>query len=114
MYAPTTNKEHIPLGWEQPEYLFKRLQIVTLGMNNRYQYLWERKLFALKDLPEIRATLVKWTPVENNLRMEAKREELLQTSDPDVMGAALLMLIAVTTDERIAKGLPPDGRVAWD
>ena len=113
MYAPTTNKEHIPLGWEQPEYLFKRLQILTLGMPTRYQYLWERNLLSHLDVPQIRATLVKWTPVENNLRMEAERDVLLQTTDPDVMGAALLMLIAVATDERIARGLP-NGKVAWD
>ena len=113
MYAPTTNKEHIPLGWEQPEYLFKRLQILTLGVNDRYQYLWERNLLSHLDVPQIRATLVKWAVVENNLRMEAKREELLQTTDPDAMGAALLMLIAVTMDERIAKGLS-NGKVTWD
>jgi hypothetical protein len=114
MYAPTTNKEHIPLGWEQPEYLFKELQILTYGMNIRYQYLWERKLFALKDLPEIRATLVKWTVVENNLRMESKREDLVQTTDPKVMASALIMLVAVTKDERTAKGLPNGKGVTWD
>ena len=113
MYAPTTNKEHIPLGWEQPEYLFKELQLLTHNMPTRYQYLWERNLLSHLDVPQIRATLVKWTPVDNNLRMEAKREELLQTTDPDAMGAALLMLIAVTKDERIAKGLS-NGKVTWD
>ena len=113
MYAPTTNKEQIPLGWEQPEYLFKELQILTYGMPTRYQYLWERNLLSHLDVPHIRATLVKWSVVENNLRMESKREDLVQTSDPDVMGSALLMLIAVTKDERIARGLP-NKKLTWD
>ena len=109
LYAPTTNKEHIPLGWEEAEYLFKKLQILCLGTNMRYQLVWERRMFLSSAYPEFRAQLVKWTSDIKG----GKREPITEAYSCAEVVPVLLMLIAVAEDERKALGLP-EGRMAWD
>ncbi len=107
MYAQVTNREAYPLGWEQSEWLFKKLKRMTFDAH-MYQFVWERKMFSLHYMPEIRATLVKWR-IEDGQKI---REEIVQTTDQQVMASALTMLIAVTEDEMKSKGEVTHG-VQW-
>jgi len=109
LYVPTTNKEHIPLGWEEAEHLFKKLQVLCLGTGMRYQYVWERRMLFNQDLPEVRAQIIKWTADVKG----SKREPVAEAYSCAEIVPVLLMLIAVATDERKALGLP-EGRVTWD
>ena len=109
LYVPTTNKEHIPLGWEEAEHLFKKLQMFSLGTPVRYQYVWERRMLFDQDLPEIRAQIIKWTAdVKGN-----KRELVAEAYSCAEIVPVLIMLIAVADDERKARGLPQE-RATWD
>jgi len=109
LYAPTTNKEHIPLGWEEAEYLFKKLQVLCLGTNTHYQHVWERRMLFNSAYPEIRAQIIKWTAdVKGN-----KRELVAEAYSCAEIVPVLIMLIAVADDERKARGLPQE-RATWD
>ncbi len=110
LYAPTTNKEHIPLGWEEAEYLFKKLQVLCLGTSTHYQYVWERRMLFNSAYPEIRVQLVKW---DNRDIKGSKREPVAEAYSCAEIVPVLLMLIAVATDERKALGLPQE-RMQWD
>lgn len=109
LYVPTTNKEHIPLGWEEVEYLFKKLQMLSLGSSTRYQLVWERRMFLDRAYPEFRGQLVRWTSDIKG----SKREPVAEAYSCAELVPVLLMLIAVATDERKALGLPQE-RVTWD
>ena len=112
LYARTTNKEHIPLGWEQVEYLFKRLHRLSYTDDGVYQMDWERRMFIDHEIPLIRLSLVRWD--RNMVMGEKPRRELIATATkPDEMVPVLLMLIAVAEDkvkEMQAKG---DRDVKW-
>jgi hypothetical protein len=113
LYVPTTNKEHIPLGWEEAEYLFKKLQILCLGTTTRYQFVWERRMFLNSTYPEFRVQLVKW--VTSPRAEKPKREVLAEAYSCAEIAPVLLMLVAVATDERKRLGLPDiTGKVTWD
>jgi hypothetical protein len=107
MYAQVTNREAYPLGWEQSEWLFKKLKRLTFDAQG-YQFVWERRLFALHWAPETRALLVKWR-VENGQKI---REVIVETDDQQVMASALTMLVAVAEDEMKARGEVTHG-VKW-
>ena len=107
MYAHVTNREAFPLGWEQSEWLFRKLKQVTYNAQG-YQFVWERRLFALHWMPETRAVLVKWR-VENGQKI---REVIVETDDQQVMASALTMLVAVAEDEMKARGEVTNG-VKW-
>jgi len=114
LYVPTTNKEHIPLGWEEAEHLFKKLQMLSLGTSVRYQYVWERRMLLSSAYPEFRVQLVKWDSANVSISIpKPKREVLAEAYSCAEIVPVLLMLIAVATDERKALGLP-EGRVTWD
>ena len=108
MYAQVTNREAFPLGWEQSEWLFKKLYGMRFD-GYTYQFVWERRLFSLPFAPEIRATLVRWH-TENGQKI---REEIVQTTDHEVMASALTMLVAVAEDEMKARGGVTNG-IQWD
>jgi len=108
LYVPTTNKEHIPLGWEEAEYLFKKLQILGLGTSIRYQFVWERRMFFNSTYPEFRVQLIKWTSDIKG----GKREPLAEAYSCAEIVPVLIMLVAVAEDERKALGLP-EGRITW-
>ena len=109
LYVPTTNKEHIPLGWEEAEHLFKKLQILCLGTPVRYQFVWERRMLLSSAYPEFRVQLVKWTSDIKG----SKREPVAEAYSCAEIVPVLLMLIAVATDERKVLGLP-EGTATWD
>ena len=109
LYAPTTNKEHIPLGWEEAEHLFKKLQILCLGTPVRYQFVWERRMLLSSAYPEFRVQLVKWTSDIKG----GKRELVAEAYSCKEIVPVLLMLVVVAEDERKALGLP-EGRTAWE
>jgi len=111
LYVPTTNKEHIPLGWEEAEHLFKKLQMLSLGTLIRYQFVWERRMLLSSAYPEFRAQLVKWTSDIKGGR--GKREPIAEAYSCAEIVPVLLMLVAVAMDERKALGLP-EGRTAWE
>ena len=107
MYAQVTNREAYPLGWEQSEWLFKKLKRLTFDAH-AYQFVWERKLFAIQYMPEVRAVLVKWR-VEDGQKI---REVIVETTEQQVMASALTMLVAVAEDEMKARGEVTHG-VKW-
>jgi hypothetical protein len=110
LYVPTTNKEHIPLGWEEAEYLFKKLRTLSLGTSTHYQYVWERRMLLSSAYPEFRVQLVKWTSDIKG----GKREVLAEAYSCAEIVPVLLMLIAVTTDERKRLDLPEGRVMQWD
>jgi len=109
LYVPTTNKEHIPLGWEEAEYLFKKLQILGLGSSTRYQFVWERRMFLNSTYPEFRVQLIKWTSDIKG----GKRELVAEAYSCKEIVPVLLMLVVVAEDERKASGLSQE-RMTWD
>lgn len=87
LYAPV-NANAWQFGWEEIEYLKKRLRTV----NSNYQVCAERRMMGSRiDLPEYRFVLLKW-----DIRPEEKRREvLLETHDIQQMASALKMLISI-------------------
>lgn len=107
LYARTRNKEHIPLGWEEVEFLFNRLHRLAYVNDGAYQLEWERRMFNLKDHPEMRLLLIKWDRYMGAGAVSTKREEIAVAYHPSEMVPVLLMLIAVAEDkvkEMQAKG----------
>lgn len=106
LYARTTNKEHIPLGWEEVEYLFKRLHRLAYVNDGAYQMEWERRMFIDHEVPLIRLSLVRWGRYKS-VDAGTPRELIATATKPDEMVPVLLMLIAVAEDkekEMRAKG----------
>lgn len=98
MYAQTYNPEHVPLGWEQVEHLWRVCTMYGIRVQG-YQLVWERKTFSDPTLPEIRCCLRRW--VNTGDRTEPTRVEvLLTTHEPEPMAAALLMLSKELEAER--------------
>jgi hypothetical protein len=86
LYATVKDKSQWPMKWEKCELMAKHLNRMTWS----YQLGIERRMLFDAFHPEFRGVLVKWVP-END---DKKREVLLETSDPEQMEAALLMLIS--------------------
>lgn len=115
LYVATTNKEHIPLGWEEAEYLYKKLQVLCIGMGFNYQYVWERRMLSDSTYSEIRAKIIKWDSIGVGLGVgKPKRLVMAEAYSCAELVPVLLMLIAVTTDERNARGLPEARVMKWD
>ena len=90
LYAPV-NANAWQFGWEEIEYLEKRLRTV----NSNYQVGAERRMLSSRiDLPEYRFVLLKWG-VLTRATMTRKREVLLETHDIQQMASALTMLISI-------------------
>jgi len=90
LYAPV-NASAWQFGWEEIEYLEKRLRTV----NSNYQVGAERRMMSSRiDLPEYRFVLLKWSVHPKNPSLH-KREVLLETHDIQQMTSALKMLISV-------------------
>ena len=86
------------MGWEEVEYLFKRLHRLAYVNEGAYQLEWERRMFNLEDHPEVRLSLVKWARYMG--AGEVSKRELVATAyHPSEMVPVLLMLIAVAEDK---------------
>ena len=92
MYAPL-KREQYPLGWEELEYLEKKLRY----MNTNYQVGAEKWVFSTPDgLPRYRYVVLKWGHNGTNF----KRETLCETEDIRQACSVMTMLIAVAEDEK--------------
>jgi len=90
LYAPV-NANAWQFGWEEIEYLEKRLRL----LNANYQVGAQRRMLSSRiDLPEYRFVLLKWG-VLTRTTMTRKREVLLETHDIQQMASALTMLISI-------------------
>jgi hypothetical protein len=90
LYAPV-NANAWQFGWEEIEYLEKRLRTV----NSNYQVGAERRMMGSRiDLPEYRFVLLKWNVHPKNFALH-KREVLLETHDINHMASVLKILISV-------------------
>jgi hypothetical protein len=81
------------MKWEKCELMGKHLNRMTWS----YQLGIERRMLFDAMHPEFRGVLVKWEG--NSLTRDKKREVLLETSDPEQMESALLMLISEAEQE---------------
>lgn len=111
LYVRTRNKEHIPLGWEEVEYLFARLHRLAYVNEGAYQLEWERRMLFDQDLPIMRLTLVRWDRYKG-VTGGTLREEIATAYKPDEMVPVLLMLIAIAEDK--VKELDAKGEIKWD
>lgn len=112
LYAQTKNAEHVPLGWEEVEYLFKRLHRLSYVDSSVYTLSWERRMFSMPTYPEVRLTLVKWnriTPTGG----ERRREDVAIAYHPSEMVPILLMLVAVAEDKEKEMRAKGDEDVKW-
>ena len=85
LYAPVQAKDYWPLEWEKCFNMHRHLNQMAWN----YQFILEKKMFAVQFGPEYRCALVKWVSEKD----ERRRDVLLETDDPKQMEAALLMLI---------------------
>ena len=91
LYAPV-NANAWRLGWEELEYLEKKLR----HFNYNYQVGAERRMFESHVHPEYRYVLLKWEHVSGDT---SKRNVLLETHDIEQMASALKMLISIEETE---------------
>lgn len=112
LYARTTNKEHIPLGWEEVEFLFKRLHRLAYDDSGVYQLEWERRMFSMPTYPEIRLVLIKWNRITPS-GGEHRREEVAIAYHPSEMVPVLIMLVAVAEDKAKEMQAKGDSDVKW-
>jgi hypothetical protein len=112
LYAQTNNAEHVPLGWEEVEHLFKRLHQLSYVEAGVYQLSWERRMFSMPTYPEVRLTLIRWTR-KTAVVSEHKREEVAIAYHPREMVPVLLMLIAVAEDKEKEIRAKGDEYVKW-
>ena len=110
LYVRTRNKEHIPLGWEEVEYLFARLHRLAYVNDGAYQLEWERRMLFDQDLPIMRLTLVRWDRYKG-VTGGTLREEIATAYKPNEMVPVLLMLIAIAEDK--VKELDAKGEIEW-
>jgi hypothetical protein len=90
LYAPV-NANAWQFGWEEIEYLEKRLRL----LNANYQVGAQRRMLSSRiDLPEYRFVLLKWGGLTRTT-MTRTREVLLETHDIQQMVSALTMLISI-------------------
>lgn len=91
LYVEVRNKENVPaFGWEEPEYLFKKLRSMTYI----YSWRWHRKMFATAGA-EFRVEIVKW----GGSRGVSQRQVVGEFTEPAHLAACLRMLIVVAEDE---------------
>lgn len=90
LYAPV-NANAWKLGWEELEYLEKKLK----RLDFRYQVGAERRMFESQDHPEYRFVLLRW----ENHGDGNKRNVLLETHDTEQMASALKMLVSIEENE---------------
>jgi hypothetical protein len=95
LYAQVDKKrwDDIPAEWDEVRAMFQYLQRMIYG----YQVTFESRMFNSGEYPQYRCTLLRWE--KDKITRAMKREVLLETSDPDQMKAALLMLISETEPE---------------
>jgi len=91
LYAPV-NANAWELGWEEIEYLEKKLR----QFNTYYQVGAERRMFESHVHPEYRFVLLKWEHVSGGT---PKRNVLLETHDTEQMASALKMLVSIEENE---------------
>jgi len=84
----------LPMNWDKSQSMFHHLQKMT----NRtwYQLAFEQRMFYSPLDKMYRCQLVQW---RDDLGIK-KRDVLLETTEPEQMEAALLMLIATFEDAR--------------
>ena len=97
LYATIDKKrwDSIPAEWNEVQDMFQYLNRMTYGT----QLTFESRMFNVQGSPPYRAVLIRWAKT----RDENQREVLLETSDPDQMKAALIMLISEAEPEYKAK-----------
>jgi hypothetical protein len=102
LYA-TINKDRwdsIPAEWDEVQDMFKYLNRMTYGT----QLTFESRMFNTGEGYPYRAVLIRWNNITHPDTNTNKREVLLETSDPEQMEAALLMLISeAETEQRAGK-----------
>jgi hypothetical protein len=76
------------MKWEKCELMHKHLNRMTWG----YQLTIEKRMLFDAMHPEFRGVLTRWE--SNRITRDQKHEVLLETSDPEQMESALLMLIS--------------------
>jgi hypothetical protein len=96
LYAQVDKRrwDDIPAEWDEVRAMFQYLQRMTWG----HQITFEARMFNSSELPQYRATLIRWENALGNRDLR-KREVLLETTDPAQMKAALLMLISEAEPE---------------
>jgi hypothetical protein len=104
LYAQVDKKrwDDIPSEWDEVRAMFQYLHRMVFN----YQVTFEARMFNSGEYPQYRCTLIKWN--DKRYTEANKREVLLETTDPEQMKAALLMLISEAEPEYKAKN-----RVAW-
>lgn len=80
---------NLPHEWDEVQDMFRYLNRMTLG----YQITFESRMFYSAIDPQHRCTLIRWESGGITRDMK-KREVLLETTDPEQMKAALIMLIS--------------------
>ena len=95
LYATIDKKRwnEVPSEWDEVQDMFKYLHTMTYA----HQVTFESRMFHSDDYPQYRCTLLRWT--NNKITRDMKREVLLETSDPQQMKAALIMLISEAEPE---------------
>jgi hypothetical protein len=97
LYAQVNDKSQWPMKWEKCELMHKHLN----RMSWSYQLILERRMLFDALHPEYRGVLVKWEngPTSVGGASVSKHGVLLETSDPEQMEAALLMLISEAEEQ---------------
>jgi len=92
LYAQVKDKSQWPMKWEKCELMHKHLNRMTWS----YQLILERRMLFDSLHPEFRGVLTRWTHGATSVGggIVSKHGVLLETSDPDQMESALLMLIS--------------------
>jgi hypothetical protein len=85
----------MPINWDKVQDMYKYMR----RFGARYQLLMERRVLYSAIEPEFRAVLVRWD-APPQLVGSARREVLLETTDPARMEAVLSMVIATLEDEK--------------
>jgi hypothetical protein len=97
LYAQVDKRrwDDISAEWDEVRDMFQYLHRMVFN----YQVTFEARMFNSGEYPQYRCTLIRWVSEKD----DRKREILLETSDPDQMKAALLMLISEAEPEYKAK-----------
>jgi hypothetical protein len=93
LYATMDKKrwESLPAEWDEVQDMFKYLQRMTYGT----QLTFESRMFNTEGSYPYRCSLIRWARTST----EKQREILLETTDPDQMKAALIMLISEAEEQ---------------
>jgi len=103
LYAQVDKKrwESLPAEWDEVQDMFKYLQRMTYGT----QLTFESRMFNTQGSYPYRCSLIRWARTST----EKQREILLETTDPDQMKAALIMLISEAEEQTRAHKM----NVSW-